>query len=119
MKRKSSLYLKDILAAIQKIDEFIEERTVERFINDDKTSSAVIRKLEIIGEAVKQLPPEIRERYSEIPWTAMAKSRDKIIHFYHGVDYEIIWQIIKEDLPSVKERLQQIYLQIVEEEQRG
>lgn len=119
MKRKSSLYLKDILTAIQKIDEFIEGMNFEQFLEDDKTSSAVIRKLEIIGEAVKQLPPEIRERYSEIPWAAMAKSRDKIIHFYHGIDYEIIWQIIKEDLPRVKEKLQQIYLQIVKEEQRG
>lgn len=109
MKRKSSFYIKDILDAITKIEEFTEGMGFEDFVADEKTSSAVIRKIEIIGEAAKQLPHEIRERFKEIPWQSMAKSRDKIIHFYHGIDYEIIWKIIKEDLPPLKHPLTQIY----------
>lgn len=99
MKRKSSFYIKDILDAIDKIEQFTSGMDYLGFANDDKTSSAVIRKIEVIGEAVKQLSSEIKERHPEIPWSSMAKARDKIIHFYHGVDYEIIWQIITEDLP--------------------
>ncbi len=116
MKRKASLYIKDIIDAITKIEEFIEGMDFADFIQDDKTASAVVRKLEIIGEAVKQLPNEVRERFAEIPWSAMAKTRDKIIHFYHGVDYEIIWKIIKKELPTLKPSLQKIYDKLVEEE---
>ena len=79
MKRKSSLYIKDILEAMKKIEEFTQGMSFEDFIKDDKTSSAVVRKLEIIGEAVKQLPEEVRSRFREIPWSSMAKTRDKII----------------------------------------
>ena len=75
MKRKSSLYIKDILEAMKKIEEFTQGMSFEDFIRDDKTSSAVVRKLEIIGEAVKQLPEEVRSRFSEIPWGSMAKTR--------------------------------------------
>lgn len=117
MKRKSSLYIKDIIDAITKIEEFVENMNFEDFINDDKTSSAVIRKIEIIGEATKQLPQEVRDRFKKIPWSAMAKTRDKIIHFYHGVDYEIVWNIIKEDLPSLKSELTEIYKLLHKEEQ--
>jgi uncharacterized protein with HEPN domain len=116
LKRKASLYIKDIIDAITKIEEFIEGMDFADFIQDDKTASAVVRKLEIIGEAVKQLPNEVRERFAEIPWSAMAKTRDKIIHFYHGVDYEIIWKIIKKELPTLKPSLQKIYDKLVEEE---
>lgn len=115
MKRKSSLYIKDILEAISRIQEFTEGMNFEDFIKDDRTSSAVIRKLEIIGEAVKQLPKEAKERFKEIPWQSLAKTRDKIIHFYHGVDYEIIWKIIKDDLPPLKPIFIEIYQKLVEE----
>ncbi len=80
MKRKSSLYIKDIIDAITKIGEFIEGMDFAKFIQDDKTTSAVVRKIEIIREAAKQLPKEVRERFAEILWSAMAKTRDKIIH---------------------------------------
>ena len=116
MKRKSSLYIKDILDAITKIYEFIEGFTFNHFVEDDKTSSAVVRKLEIIGEATKQLPQDVKERFKEIPWQSMAKTRDKIIHFYHGVDYEIVWKIIKDDLPSLLPLLTRIYDVLKKEE---
>ncbi len=114
MKRKSSLYIKDILEAMARIEEFTQGMSYEDFIQDDKTSSAVVRKLEIIGEAVKQLPKEVRDRFEEIPWNSLAKTRDKIIHFYHGVDHEIIWKIIKEELPPLRSSFEKIYVEFLE-----
>jgi uncharacterized protein with HEPN domain len=107
-KRSLSLYTKDILDSIEKIEEFIEGMDFDKFQDDDKTSSAVIRKLEIIGEAVKQLPDEIRDSYKKIPWKEMAGMRDKLIHWYFGVDYEIVWNVIKEEIPQLKPILKEI-----------
>ncbi len=116
MKRKAYLYIKDMIDSITKIQEFTINMDFTEFVNDDKTASAVIRKVEIIGEAVKQMPKEIIVRFPEIPWSSMAKMRDKIIHFYHGVDYEVIWRVINEDLPELKPKLEKIYLSLKEEE---
>ncbi|MBL8098018.1 MAG: DUF86 domain-containing protein, partial [Anaerolineales bacterium] len=80
--------MKDILAAIESIESFIVGMNLDTFQIDDKTNSAVMRKLEIIGEAVKQIPDEMRQEYSQIPWKEMAGMRDKLIHFYFGVDYD-------------------------------
>jgi uncharacterized protein with HEPN domain len=75
---------------------------------NDKTTSAVVRKLEIIGEAAKQIPDEIRQKHPGIPWREMAGMRDKLIHFYFGVDYQLVWRAIKERLPRIKPELQEI-----------
>jgi uncharacterized protein with HEPN domain len=106
--RDYTLYLKDILAAIESIERFTAGIDLGAFQADDKTTSAVIRKLEIIGEAVKQIPDEIRQRYTQVPWREMAGMRDKLIHFYFGVDYHLVWKAIKERLPQVKREIQEI-----------
>lgn len=106
--RDYTLYLKDILAAIESIERFTAGMDLDAFQVDDKTTSAVIRKLEIIGEAVKQIPDEIRQRYTQVPWREMAGMRDKLIHFYFGVDYRLVWKAIKERLPQVKREIQEI-----------
>ena len=100
--RNHSLYLKDILSAIDSIEKFVEGMEFEDFKQDDKTSSAVVRKFEIIGEAAKKVPTSLKKKYPEIPWKEMAGMRDKLIHFYFGIDYKLIWQTIKHRIPQIK-----------------
>ena len=106
--RGYTLYLKDILAAIESIESFIAGMDLEAFQMDDKTTSAVMRKLEIIGEAVKQIPDEVRQKHSQVPWKEMAGMRDKLIHFYFGVDYQLVWKTVTERLPQVKQDIQNV-----------
>ncbi len=108
MKREYLFFLKDILDAIEKIEEFVGNMGFDEFTKDDKTVSAVIRKLEIIGEATKYLPAELRRKYPDLPWSSMAKLRDRLIHGYFVVDYEIIWNVIKKELPLLKPKLEKI-----------
>ncbi|HQL91296.1 MAG TPA: DUF86 domain-containing protein [Syntrophales bacterium] len=112
MKRDYNFYIKDILKSIHQIESFVEGLQYEEFRKDDKTASAVIRKLEIIGEAAKQIPTRIRQTHPELPWTEMARMRDKLIHGYFGVDHEIIWKVVKERLPEVKATLEKIIAQL-------
>jgi uncharacterized protein with HEPN domain len=104
--RDTTLFLKDILMAINSIEAFVEGMSYGDFLTDDRTSSAVIRKLEIIGEATKHIPEEIRQKYPHIPWKEMAGMRDKLIHFYHGVEYQLVWQTVQLRLPQVKQAVQ-------------
>ena len=106
--RDHTLYLKDILAAIESIEDFIAGMDLDTFQTDDKTTSAVMRKLEIIGEAVKQIPDEMRQKHSQVPWKEMAGMRDKLIHFYFGVDYHLVWRAITERLPQVKQEIEKV-----------
>jgi uncharacterized protein with HEPN domain len=116
MKRKTSLYVKDILDAISQMDRFTEGMDFAGFQRDDKTASAVIRKLEILGEAAKSIPSEVRQNNKDIPWADMAKTRDKIIHGYFGVDYGVIWKTIKERLPKIKSPLKRLLKELKKEE---
>lgn len=106
--RDISLYLQDILDAMLAIEQFVEGISFDEFKTDDKTSSAVIRKFEIIGEAAKQIPEEIRNKYPLIPWKEMSGLRDRLIHFYFGIKYELVWYTIKDVIPQVKPAIQEI-----------
>lgn len=108
MKKEYKLYLKDILDAMESIEMFVKDISYDDFVKDDKTASAVIRKFEIIGEATKQIPDEIRQKYPTIPWKEMAGMRDRLIHFYFGVDYKLVWETIANRLPQVKPLIQKI-----------
>jgi uncharacterized protein with HEPN domain len=108
LKRKYSLFIKDILEDIIKIEEFVGNMSFKEFIQDDKTSSAVIRKLEIMGVAARNIPENIMKKYETLPWKDMVRMRDKISHGYFGVDYEIVWKVIKDKLTGIKPILIQI-----------
>lgn len=102
MKREYSDYIEDIIDAIQNIENFTEGMTFDVFQGDTKTAFAVIRALEIIGEAVKNISESIKNNYPDIPWKEMAGMRDKLIHEYFGIKYQIIWDTIKEEIPNLK-----------------
>ena len=99
-KRSFRLYLNDILTSAERIDEYLGNLSYEEFIRDPKTMDAVIRNLEIIGEAAKKVPGDIKEKYTEVPWEGMYRLRNQVSHEYFGVDLEIIWDIIKNYLPK-------------------
>ncbi|MHA1699264.1 MAG: HepT-like ribonuclease domain-containing protein, partial [Promethearchaeota archaeon] len=101
-------YLLDILSSIQEIRAFTKGMDFEGFEKDRKTVNAVIRSLEVMGEAVKKIPPEIKDKYPEIPWKYIAGMRDKLIHEYHGVDLEIVWEVIEREIPPIKPKFKKI-----------
>ena len=94
-------YLKDICQAARKALDFIEGVAYEDFAADDKTVYAVVRALEIVGEATKRIPQDVRDRYPQIPWRSMAGIRDKLIHDYVNVSLEVVWRTLTEDLPPL------------------
>jgi len=92
--RSSTLYLRDIADAMERIEEFTAGMTYEQFLHDDRTLSAVIRKFEIIGEAAKGVPVSVQQNYPAVPWKEMAGMRDKLIHAYFGVDTMLVWRTV-------------------------
>ncbi len=94
------LYLEDIVLSMQRVQEYITELDFQHFKWDYKTVDAVIRNFEIIGEASKNLPATIKDKYTNVPWEEMYRLRNRISHEYFGIDYEIIWDIATTELPS-------------------
>ncbi len=109
MKNKELVFfLKDIKNSLDKIFKYTDNIEFEDFINDDKTKDAVERNFEIIGEAVKNLPADFKSKYPNIPFRQIAGMRDKLIHDYFGIDYEIIWKTIQDKLPEFKQNIEDL-----------
>jgi len=102
MKREVGDYIEDIISAMGKAMDFVKNISYEEFTRDDKTVFAVVRALEIIGEAAKNIPDDIRKNYPLIPWKDMTGMRDKVVHEYFGVQLSIVWIAVKEEIPPLK-----------------
>ncbi|MBE0428020.1 MAG: DUF86 domain-containing protein [Nitrospirae bacterium] len=102
MKREWKLFIRDIYDALQYIKEFVGEMNRKEFLADEKTRSAVAFKIENIGEASKNIPKALKAKYKDLPWSDMARMRDKITHFYFGIDYKIVWTVVKKELPAIE-----------------
>lgn len=113
-KREYIDYLRDILDSINKVEQFTEGMDFEQFSSDTKTVYAVIRALEIMGEATRNIPNPVRQRHTTVPWREMVGIRNKLIHEYFGVNLEVVWETVEQDIPRLKPM---VVLMIEESEQ--
>jgi uncharacterized protein with HEPN domain len=114
-KRGDKEFLLDMMEAIKRIKLYTEELNYKDFLQKIETQDAVVRNLEIIGEAAKNISKDLKIKYNNIPWKEIAGMRDKVIHFYFGVNWDIVWRAAKDRLPQLKEKIEGILDKIEEE----
>ena len=115
MKRNSRLYINDIVRNMTKILQYTDGMDESAFSADEKTADAVIRCIEIIGEAAKNVPDSIRDNYPQIPWKQMAGMRDKVIHDYFGIQLKTVWKVVKEVIPGILQNMEKVRDEMPEE----
>lgn len=106
--RQTSELLLDIKEAAKRIGGYIRGMSYPEFLDDQKTQDAVVRNIEIIGEAVKKLPETFRAQHTGIPWKEIAGTRDKLIHDYFGVNFDILWNISKNEIPGIRNKIDKL-----------
>ncbi len=111
MKKDIKVYFDDINECIRKIEEYTQGVSYDDFFKDSELQDAIMRRLEIIGEAVKNIPKETKELYLLIPWRQIAGMRDVLIHEYSGVKLDRVWEVIEKDIPHLKEQLCSIVIE--------
>jgi len=102
MLRDYKAYLRDILDAIRKIEKYTQNISFEEFVSNELIQDGVVRNLEIIGEAVKHIPENVKRNYPDVEWRKMAGLRDILIHAYFGIDVEVVWDIVRSELPPIE-----------------
>jgi len=105
-KRDDDVCLQDIRLAILRIQDYVAGMTAADFLSDTKTQDAVLRNLEIIGESVKLVSEELKQANDQVPWRAMARLRDRLIHHYFGVNLDIVWDVVQRDLPDLLSQIE-------------
>ena len=107
-KREWKLFVEDIVESIELIEQYIEDLEFNDFRKDRKTIDAVVRNFEIIGEASKYIPDYIKGKYTDVDWIGIVGLRNRIVHEYFGISIEIVWNIVKQELPKLKKPMKQI-----------
>ncbi len=110
--RRDLDYLLDIQDAFHRSLEYIAGLSWEKYLQDRKTQDAVVRNLEILGEATKNIPEDLRAKYPAVPWREMSGTRDRLVHHYFGINQEIVWQIVQKDLPLLRLQITEIIQEI-------
>jgi uncharacterized protein with HEPN domain len=108
MRKQPEIFLKHILESIDEAERHIKDITKDEFLKDVKAQDAVVRRLEIIGEAAKNLPATFKNKYPYVPWKKIAGTRNILVHEYFGVDLNLVWEMIKRDLPKLKKNILKI-----------
>lgn len=108
MKIRDLTFVKHIVESVDAIEQFTSGITKSDFLNSLKTQDAVVRRLEIIGEATKNISKTFLRKYPDVPWQKMARMRDRLIHHYFGVDVKVVWSVVKKEIPSLKKQIQRI-----------
>ena len=101
-------YLDDILESVEKIKRFTKGMSYDEFVDDPKTVDAVLRNFEVIGEAAKNVPDDIRTEYTDVPWSEMAGMRDKLIHGYATVELQVVWETIRKEIPTLGTQIESV-----------
>ena len=108
MTKDPLMFIRHMLASIERIEKFMKNVAKAQFLKNEEKQSAVMRQIEIIGEAVKNLPKSYTKKYPQVPWKDIAGMRDKLLHHYFGVDLETVWKAIQEDIPELKKNIVRI-----------
>jgi len=110
--RDDKAFLLDILEACNRITYFTKDMSYNNFVEDIKTQDAVLRNIEIIGEAVKNLSDELKNKHSDIEWKKIAGMRDRLIHFYFGVSLDIAWDVVRNKIPQLRDKISKVLLDL-------
>lgn len=113
-KRSDKDFIGDIQEAMKAVALYTKGLTYKAFLEDRKTQDAVVRNFEVMGEAAKNISPAFRGKYPDVPWKEISGLRDKLIHFYFGIDYKIVWNITRKSLPKLRKQIKTIAKMVTE-----